>query len=66
MSDRSQVAQDQPLEERLAEEAKRLRARAKTFPPGDRREEMLKKAEQAEVGVHMSKFLQSSGTRKAR
>ena len=65
MSDKSQVAQDQPLEERLAEEAKRLRARAKTFPPGVR-EEMLKKAEQAEVGVHMSKFLQSSVIRKAR
>lgn len=66
MSDKSLAAQDRPLEERLAEEAKRLRARAKTLPPGERREEMLKKAEQAEVGVHMSKFLQSSVTRKAR
>jgi hypothetical protein len=66
MSNKSQVAQDQPLEGRLAEEAKRLRARAKTLPPGDRREEMLKKAEQAEVAVHMSKFLQSSSTPKAR
>lgn len=63
MSDKSEVAQGQPLEERLAEEAERLRARAKTPPPGDRREEMLKKAEQAEVGVHMSKCLQNSATR---
>jgi hypothetical protein len=66
MSEKSLFAPDQPLEERLAAEAKRLRAIAETLPPGDRRDEVLGKAEQAEVGVHMSKFLQSSVNRRTR
>ena len=66
MSGKSRVDHNQALEDRLAEEAKRLRARAKTLPPGDRQEEMLRKAEQAEVGVHMSMFLRTPVNRKAR
>lgn len=66
MSGKSPIEHDQPLEDRLSEEARRLRARAKTLPPGARREEMLRKAEQAEVGVHMSRFLRTPVNRKAR
>jgi hypothetical protein len=51
------------LEERLAEEAKRLRAEAKLLPPGAIRDEMIRKARQAETGSHMSERLSSPGLR---
>lgn len=66
MSQGPQYDQDVPLEKRLAGEAKRLRARAKTLPPGPLRDEMMQKAEQAEIGFHMSKLLRPSGTPKTR
>jgi hypothetical protein len=49
------------LEERLAEEAKRLREEAKSLPPGAQREALLRKARQAETGSHMSEWLSSPG-----
>jgi hypothetical protein len=51
------------LEERLAEEAKRLRAEAKLLPPGAVRDEMMRRARQAETGSHMSEWLRSPGLR---
>jgi hypothetical protein len=51
----------QSLEERLAEEAKRLREEAKLLPPGAVREALLRKARQAETGSHMSEWLSSRG-----
>jgi hypothetical protein len=51
------------LEERLAEEAKRLREDAKSLPPGAEREALLRKARQAETGSHMSEWLSSPGLR---
>ena len=59
--DRRHFNQTQSLEERLAEEAKRLRAEAKLLPPGARRDEMIRKARQAETGSHISEWLQSPG-----
>jgi hypothetical protein len=53
--------QNQPLEERLAEEAKRLRAEAKLLPPGARREELIRRARQAETGSPISEWLSSPG-----
>jgi hypothetical protein len=50
-------------EERLAEEAKRLREEAKSLPPGAEREALLRKARQAETGSHMSEWLSSPGLR---
>jgi hypothetical protein len=49
------------LEERLADEARRLRAEAKLLPPGAVREQVLRRARQAETGSHMSEWLQSPG-----
>lgn len=49
------------LEERLSEEAKRLREEANLLPPGAVREQMLRKARQAETGSHMSEWLRSPG-----
>ena len=58
---RRRFKQTLPLEERLAEEAKRLREEAKSLPPGSQREGMLRKARQAETGLHMSEWLRSPG-----
>jgi hypothetical protein len=58
---RRRFTQNQSLEERLAEEAKRLRAAAKSLPPGAKREELIRKARQAETGSHMSEWLSSPG-----
>jgi hypothetical protein len=49
--------QEKLLEERLVEHATRLREEAKTLPPGVVREAILKRAEQAETGAHMSQWL---------
>jgi hypothetical protein len=55
--------QTQSLEIRLAEESKRLREEAKLLPPGPVREELLRRARQAETGSHMSEWLRSPGLR---
>ncbi|WP_370165635.1 hypothetical protein [Bradyrhizobium diazoefficiens] len=61
MPERRRFKQTRSLEERLSQEAKRLREEAKTLPPGPRREEALRKARQAETGSHMSEWLRSPG-----
>jgi hypothetical protein len=53
--------QTQSLEERLADEAKGLREEANLLPPGALREEVLRKARQAETASHMSDWLHSPG-----
>jgi hypothetical protein len=58
---RRRFKQTLSLEERLAEEAKRLREEAKLLPPGAVREEMLRRARQAETGSQMSEWLRSPG-----
>ena len=49
------------LEERLAEEARRLRTEAKLLPPGVVRDALIRKARQCETGSHMSEWLSSPG-----
>ena len=51
------------LEGRLAEEAKRLREEARLLPLGAVREELMRKARQAETGSHMTEWLTSPGLR---
>jgi hypothetical protein len=63
MQQRRRFRPNQSLEERLAEEAKRLRAEAKLLPPGARREEQIRRARQAETGSHMCEWLSSPGLR---
>jgi hypothetical protein len=60
---RRRFKQTKSLEERLAEEAKRLREEAKLLPPGTVREALLRRARQAETGSHMSEWLSSPGLR---
>jgi len=58
---RRRVRQMDPLEIRLAAEAERLREEAKLLPSGAARDEMLRKARQAETGSQMSEWLRSPG-----
>ena len=53
----------QPLEDRLVEHATRLREEAKALPPGIVREAILRRAEQAETGAHMTQWLRSAKSR---
>jgi hypothetical protein len=49
------------LEERLAEEAKRLHEQADLLPPGALRDAFERKAREAETGAHISDWLSSPG-----
>ncbi len=61
MPKRRRIKQSLSLQERLAEEAKRLREEAQRVPPGIERENLLRRARQAETGSHMSEWLRSPG-----
>nr|WP_247298561.1 hypothetical protein [Bradyrhizobium sp. 179] len=58
---RRRVVQSSPLEVRLAEEAISLREQAKKLPHGPQREALLRRAQQNEVGAHMTEWLTSPG-----
>ena len=58
---RRRFKQTKSLEERLAEEAKRLREEAKSLRPGAERDDLIRRARQAEVGFNMSEWLSSPG-----
>jgi hypothetical protein len=60
---RLRFKQTQSLEERLSEEAKRLRAEAELLPLGARRDEMIRKARQAEIASRLNEWLTSPGLR---
>jgi len=51
------IPQTQPLEERLANHAARLREEANTLPPGKVRDAVLRRAEQAQSGADMRDWL---------
>ena len=61
MMKRRRFKQTTTLEERLAQEAQRLREEAKRLPHGPEREILLRKARQAETGSHISDWLRSPG-----
>jgi hypothetical protein len=60
---RNRFKQYQSLEERLVEHASRLREEAKTLPPGSVRKAILRRAEQAETGAHVSQWLRVPGSK---
>jgi hypothetical protein len=61
MIERLRFKQTDTLEECLAAEAMRLREQAKGTPPGLAREQLLRRARQAETGSHVSEWLRSPG-----
>lgn len=58
---RRHFKQTEILEERLAEQAKRLREEAKGMPHGIARERLMRLARQAETGAQISEWLRSPG-----
>ena len=58
---RTRIKHIASFEDRLAAEAYRLREQAKTLQPGVRREELIRKARQAETAAHISEWLSSPG-----
>jgi hypothetical protein len=50
------------LHRRLADEAQRLRKEAQGTPPGVEREQLIRRARQAETASHMSKWMESPAT----
>jgi hypothetical protein len=61
MPERRRFTQTTSVEERLAEEAKRLRKQAQGTPPGIERERLVRRARQAETTTRMTEWLTSRG-----
>lgn len=61
MPERRRIKQTDQLEDRLAQEAVRLREQAKLLKPGAVRDELIRRARQCETGSHMSEWLRSPG-----
>ena len=66
MQKRRRFKQTTSLEERLTEQARLLRAKARLLPPGPEREVLLRKARQDEAASHMSEWLNSPGLQPSR
>lgn len=63
MQKRRRFKQIDPLDKRLSEEVERLRKEARGTPPGVAREQILRRARQAETAAKMSEWLSSPGLR---
>jgi ABC-type uncharacterized transport system ATPase subunit len=61
MTHRRRFKQTETLEERLVDEAIRLREQAKLLSPGAAREALLRKARQTETASHINAWLNSPG-----
>ncbi|HUN95079.1 MAG TPA: hypothetical protein VMU69_02430 [Bradyrhizobium sp.] len=61
MSERRRFKQTEALENRLTEEAAKLRKEALGTPPGVERERLLRRARQAETASRMNEWLTSPG-----
>ena len=49
------------FDQRLAQEAERLREQARKLKPGTERERLLRKARQTETAAHISEWINSPG-----
>ena len=56
---RRRFKQTETLEQRLSSTAARLREEAKRAPPGMDKEQLIRRARQAESASHMSQWLRS-------
>jgi hypothetical protein len=61
MQKRRRLGNSKPLEERLADEARRLRDEARLLPPGHQREELLGQAREDEWTSRLTGWLNSPG-----
>jgi hypothetical protein len=61
--ERRRFKQQTPLEQRLEDHAKRLREQARSAPPGIKRDDLIRRARQAETAAHMSEWISCPGLR---
>jgi predicted trehalose synthase len=59
--ERRRLIQTSPLDQRLEEQAKRLRKEAQGTPPGVERDKLIRRARQAETAAHIQQWLSSPG-----
>jgi hypothetical protein len=60
---RQRIDRTSSLEERLLDQAQRFRDQAKTLRPGRERDELIRKARQAETASHINEWVASPGLR---
>lgn len=58
---RRRFKQDTPLEDRLTTFAQELRAKALHLPPGSEKDDLLRRARQAETALHLDEWANSPG-----
>lgn len=63
MQKRRRFKQTTSIDQRLMEEAERLRKEARGTPPGIARERLIRRARQAETAVNIQQWLTSPGLR---
>ena len=61
MAFRRRIKQTTPLSERLALFAEEARERAAALPPGLERDDLLRRARQAETALHVDEWIGSPG-----
>jgi hypothetical protein len=61
MKKRNRTKQTTTLEQRLAEQAERLKMQARQLPLGKAREMLLRQAREAEITAHINGWLTSPG-----
>jgi hypothetical protein len=59
--ERRRIKHKTSLEERLANQARRLRKQAKTMPPGAARDDLIRRASQNETAANLNAWLTSPG-----
>ena len=59
--ERRRFKQDTPLDQRLEDHAKRLRNEARGTPPGIKRDDLIRRARQAETAARTTEWLSSPG-----
>jgi len=59
--ERRRFKQETTLDKRLAEQARYFRDQAKKLPPGCKRDDLVRRARQAETAANLSEWLVSSG-----
>ena len=57
--ERRRFKQETPLEQRLEDHAKRLRDKARGTPAGGKRDELMRRARQAETTAHITEWISS-------
>jgi hypothetical protein len=61
MQRRHRFKQTTPLQQRLTEWAKTVLEKANQLPPGPERDDLIKKARQADTAAHLDDWANSSG-----